>query len=682
MSERGLQRWITVALSCSVLALGCAVGLQKIRTFDYWWHLRTGALIAETGTVPTADVYTYTVPGTPWIDIHWLFQLGLHAVYSLGGHPGVVVGKVVFVCALLAALSTVGWRRNRPVVTAIALSLMLLVVGDRIMPRPELPSFLLLAAVLALLERHERRSDAWVFAIVPLQILWVNMHGLFALGLALCAIYAASEFLRPLVQPGESLSRDRVWRLGALTLLAGLAALCNPNALDGALYPVEQLGMIGPPDQRGLFGSLIAELIPPLQGAWGSESVTLALVGTLALASFGAMALNWRRLSGAHPLLWVSFAFLGLSARRNLALAAVVFAPILVRNLNEFLDRHPAPMRALRAAGIATALVLALLVVDVVRGSFFARIGAMREPGLGVSEIFYPSAAVEWIAREDPPGPLCHHMADGGYLIWHLRGRYPVMVDGRLEVYGAERFAELQVTGPERFRALDEKYHFGSVLVHYSLASSESLLWWLHLNANWQLVFLDDAAAVFVRLGEGDSRWQELNVDAPDLFPELRTEPGVVDRARRMARANWYVSLRRYQPALAVWEAMLERYPDIRQGPLMHAMLLMRTGKAAAAETILRRELAERPADAALLSQAGDLRFYAGDLSAAGDLYDRALAVDPRLAYAVLQLGRIAEAQGDLAQALLLYSQVIATTHALDPRALEAAQRMAALGAH
>ena len=56
-----------------LLALGgfaTSLGLQKIRTFDYWWHLRTGALIAETGAVPRVDPYTYTAEGSRWIDIH------------------------------------------------------------------------------------------------------------------------------------------------------------------------------------------------------------------------------------------------------------------------------------------------------------------------------------------------------------------------------------------------------------------------------------------------------------------------------------------------------------------------------------------------------------------------------------------------------------------------------------
>ena len=75
-----------------LLALAATLGLQKIRSNDYWFHLRTGALIAETGAVPHVDPYSYTAAGSPWIDVHWLHQLGLHGLYSLGGHDAVVLG--------------------------------------------------------------------------------------------------------------------------------------------------------------------------------------------------------------------------------------------------------------------------------------------------------------------------------------------------------------------------------------------------------------------------------------------------------------------------------------------------------------------------------------------------------------------------------------------------------------
>jgi hypothetical protein len=67
-------------------AFAAGLALQKLCCFDDWLHLRTGQLIWETGAVPRVDLYSYTLPGEPWVDVYWLFQLGLHGLYALGGH--------------------------------------------------------------------------------------------------------------------------------------------------------------------------------------------------------------------------------------------------------------------------------------------------------------------------------------------------------------------------------------------------------------------------------------------------------------------------------------------------------------------------------------------------------------------------------------------------------------------
>lgn len=670
----------------SLFAFAAALGLQEIRTFDYWWHLRTGRLIAETGAVPGVDPFTYTAEGARWIDIHWLHQVGLYALYTLGGHEAVVVAKTLLVCAIVAVTASIGYRRERTVLSVLALALMLAVAADRFMPRPELPTFLCLAGVLALLERHERRPDAWVYAVVAIQVVWVNLHGLFALGLVLCAIYTASELLRPLLSPGASLRGPRLRRLAALTVLAALASLANPNGLDGALYPIRQLGMIGTAEQRGFFGSLIAELIPPLSS--NSPLQTAGLAGLLAALAFAAMALNWRRLSGAHPLVLVAFGYLALGARRNLALLALVAAPLLVRNANEWLDARRARRadearsapRVRAAALLLTSLLLLGLVVDTATGHFFERIGSYRIAGLGPMEPFYPVGAAEWIARERPPGPIAHHMADGGYLIWRLYPDYRVMVDGRLEVFGEDLFAELMVPGPDAFRRLDERYRFGTVLVHYSLVASEELLWWLYLNSNWRMAFVDDSAVVFVRRAESDTASPDIDPDDPALFPPLEDRRGLADLMPRLARTNFYASLRRYDRALQVWEETLKRHPDLEQGPVVHAFLLERSGFGAAAEAILRDLLRQRPDDAKLHAQLGDLRLAANDPEAASRLFDAALALDPNLPYAMYRRAQLAERQGDVRGAVLLYLRLTARLERSHPLSVAARLRLAALG--
>jgi tetratricopeptide (TPR) repeat protein len=682
--RRATHRLAVAVLWLSLLAFAASLSLQDIRSFDYWWHLRTGQLIAETGAVPKADPYTFTVPGARWIDIHWLHQLGLYGLHAAGGHAAVVVGKLALVFALLALVAPIGARGGRPLVSVLAMAWMLMAACERFMPRPELTSFVLLAAVLALLDRFERRGDAWVYGIVGVQLVWVNVHGLFALGVALCAMSLVGEVLRPLGSSGGGLRVDRVRRLAAVTALAAVASLANPNGLDGALYPLEQLGMIGPPASRGSFGALNVELVSPLDPRSALTPLALGLFLGLALVSFAALAANFRRAIPSDALAWFAFLYLALSAERNRALFAIVAAPILVRNLNGWLDAQGGESSSLRRVGRAQtagaalgSLLLLGLGVDVMNNRFFERLGYGREAGLGVNPLYYPEGAAEWIASRRPPGPICHHMADGGYLIWRLYPDYRVMTDGRLEVFGAQRFREVQLGSFESFRAVDRAFRCGVVLLHYTLPDStlesQPLLWSLHLNTNWRLVFVDDVAAVFVRMGAGGPPYAELDLDAPDLFPALGPAASRQDRTRRIARTRFYMAMRRPAPALEVWAEATERYPDLAKDRRFHARLLAASGAHAESAAMLESLLADAPDDLGLRLQLGDQRLESGDREAARVHYTAILERVPDHPWALHQSAVIAEADGRWDRALALYRRILVVAPPEHPAAQHAA---------
>src|SRR5262245_4587902 len=103
-----------LAIFGALLLATAALSLLRIRDFDYWWHLKTGEIIAGTGAVPMRDTFTYSVPGARYVDVHWLFQLGLHGVYHLGGHRAVVIAVCVAMLATLALAGSIAHRRERP----------------------------------------------------------------------------------------------------------------------------------------------------------------------------------------------------------------------------------------------------------------------------------------------------------------------------------------------------------------------------------------------------------------------------------------------------------------------------------------------------------------------------------------------------------------------------------------
>ena len=77
------------------LALTFLLGIFPLKDADFYWHLRTGDLIRKTGEIPRVDFYTFTRQGTPWIDLHWMFQVGVSWLYERGGVPALTLAKAV-----------------------------------------------------------------------------------------------------------------------------------------------------------------------------------------------------------------------------------------------------------------------------------------------------------------------------------------------------------------------------------------------------------------------------------------------------------------------------------------------------------------------------------------------------------------------------------------------------------
>jgi len=466
---------------------------------------------------------------------------------------------------------------------------MLVVAGSRLQARPELPSFVLLAWVLRLFDRFARTPDRRIYAIAGLQLVWVNVHGLFAAGIGVCAIELAGELLRALGRAGEPLRTDRVRRLAAVTLLAALVSVANPNGLEGALYPLGQLDLVSSAERRGVLGASIDELRPIFSV---QSPIVLGLFLALAGLSLGAIAANWKRVREADLLLWVAFFYLAIGAMRNTALFAVVAAPTLVRNANEALGARLASARA-REIGAALATGLALFVaLDAARGRWFSRTGRATELGLGIAEGINPIGAAEWIARARPPAPIAHGMGDGGYLIWRLWPEYAVMSDGRLEVFGPDLLPRLQPLDAARFAELDAKYHFGTVLLNHRRNPIGPLAGELQASGAWRLTYADDVSVVFVRGDADPLRWPELDLGARGVFEPLDGVGEAATRQRLLARVKLLLDLRRPDLALHRYEDALASHPELPNSAQILARL---------------RPLAEGASAAGAAPDAGDL---------------------------------------------------------------------------
>ena len=65
-----------------------AMATRAVVDTDLYWHLAAGRYIVETRTIPTADPFSSTMLGKPWVDIYWLAQVGWYLIYQAAGLAG------------------------------------------------------------------------------------------------------------------------------------------------------------------------------------------------------------------------------------------------------------------------------------------------------------------------------------------------------------------------------------------------------------------------------------------------------------------------------------------------------------------------------------------------------------------------------------------------------------------
>jgi hypothetical protein len=255
---RQADRLLVVAMALLALLLGC----YELFDTDVWWQLRSGQWILEHHGIPRLDVFTFASAGRSWIDVHWGFQVALATAYALGRIPGMIL-LASSASSAAFAIAVTARRGDWPAwVVALCWLPALAIMATRFDPRPEVFSLAFLASFLAVLLRVERRPAlAWI--LPPLQVLWVNMHGLFILGPIILGCYWLDRGTRSWVESRWGTNRPDperlpLWRhLAPASAAVMVATLVNPYGIRGAILPLELLPKVA--DANNPYKSYIDE---------------------------------------------------------------------------------------------------------------------------------------------------------------------------------------------------------------------------------------------------------------------------------------------------------------------------------------------------------------------------------------------------------------------------------------
>jgi tetratricopeptide (TPR) repeat protein len=579
-----------------VLAAGLTVflaGFHSLIDNDVWFHLRAGSQVAH-GSIPRTDTFSYPSAGRPYVDLHWLFQLILYAVYRAAGEGGMIWFACLVVTAAFALLYRVARHEAGPALAASITALGAIVASERFSPRPEIFTFLFLAITQWLLRRHREGSRRAWWWIPIITLLWVNSEGLFVLAYALLAA-ALLEHRRD----------RRLWQAFGLSLLA---SLINPYFVTGALHPLVLFSRVN--RSLPIYSATIGEFLRTPLNPFSGDSLHPAL----AVFPFAGAAAAGRRLRWGELLLVALFTYLAISARRNVALLPMVSTPILARWLHLGLGREwlrsrwsripeMGRERIARIAAAAAILALAGYDLGLATNRLYVAAETNREFGTGKAQADFARGAGRFLRDQKIPGPIFTSFAAGSYMTW----AYPeerVFIDGRLEVHTAEhyeRYLRILQGGPV-WSAAENEFRFNAAVIQYLDAMPLTLD--RLRDPAWALVYLDDNAVVLLKRSEKNRRAIEAHTVTPATlhaaYPAIGLEqvdssfvvpdpPSGYSLSRffRRERFPWsqvqlgqfFFSINRWDLALAQFLEAVRRGPD-QPGPrLLLASTLNQMGR-------------------------------------------------------------------------------------------------------
>jgi len=454
-----------------VLAVRQSVSIDP----DLWWHLKAGQQIIDTRSIPHTDDYSFTKQGSEWVAHEWLSEVIMDAIYRVTGLTGLVtIFSLIIVIALWLT-----YRRcdGRPYAASIAIVLAAAASSPLFGVRPQMLTLLLASIYIAILERLDRPRIWW---LVPLMLLWVNVHAGFALGLALIGLYIARAVL------------DREWNqirpLVIALLLCTAVVPLNPNGFRMFSYPYETL-------TSPSMAAFIQEWASP-----DFHKTTYLPLAILLLCTFAAMALSPKRPRPGEIFLVLITALGALRSVRHIPIFSLFAAPVLAKHLwaiakdrgwDKLLTGAEARPTGLKLL-INIILLLAPLVLAVTRVWDFA--SHQRK----YVTLRNPVAAVEFLKSQHLPGPIYNRYGWGGYLIYQLYPEYRVYIDGRADVYGDAFFTEAMKVydGVGNWKEPLDRYGIQTVIIDTNVALSTAL----RNDNEWSNVYEDDQAVIFRRV--------------------------------------------------------------------------------------------------------------------------------------------------------------------------------------
>ena len=480
---------------------------------DLGRHLKLGEIITgygliaqQTYEVPKTNLFSYTNPDFPFINTHWLFEILIYVVnQTIGLHWMLVLKLVLMIVAVWLTFKIIPDQKS-----ALLLPIgfiFLHVLRERAELRPEIFSFLFTAITYYILELSLRAKRSNLLFVLPLiQLIWINTHIYFFVGLVLQAIFfihLGYKYLR------FNLEGYRIKLLGLIFGLSVLVSFINPNGVSGLLYPLnvtQNYGYTIVENQTMFLLESIQFKDPNFLFVKISMGIILLSLVVVILNAVKNLKIKPRDPSlitqddgvKVKDILLSSFGLiLALINVRSFPYLVFISLPAVLMNFPSFKFKG-----FVKTLTILTVPLIILESYFYLGGDYYRYTDSSHQVGLKMIQSV--KGGMDFVQANDLPGPIYNNFDIGSYILYRGYPKYRVFVDGRPEAYPAQFFTGVYIPSQseyKNFKEVEKIYGFKTIIFSHTDQTpwGRNFLQNVVKDETWKLVYIDDFMIILVK---------------------------------------------------------------------------------------------------------------------------------------------------------------------------------------
>lgn len=507
-SARGLRLvhiWAIVPLALAWFLSS----IDFIEPYDFWWNLKSGQIMMQTGRFLATDVLVYTPVREPYYNPQWGSQLLFYWFYSISPYLLLALRAAIITATMALILKLCACKSGSLRAAAVATVIVCLASETNFGMRPQLFAFLPFIGFYFLLERKDSHPR-WLPLLVPIMAFWVSVHGSFFLGVAMLGIYGLGALLEKLPSAeGRKwlVSRAAGWQ-AVWFILAALASLINPYLL-------------------GIYNYFLVATNDPIARALNEEwqSPTLSqgtgiLFFSVVLIYLASAYISRRRMRSTEILLLLAFGYLALTSLRNVIWWTWIVAPAIASNFvtiaanrkikwpqveadltdSEASKAGEAPTLRKEPAVLNWGMAVILVGVPLLFTPLWRQSNPLVAPASkGFVTKDTPTGIAAFLQKNHVPAPMFNYMEWGGYLENELYPQYQLFIDGRFEARQISVWNDYLSISRARvdWQQTLDKYNIRTLVLNKDF--DKNLIPFVGASPLWHKVYDDKLGMVFVR---------------------------------------------------------------------------------------------------------------------------------------------------------------------------------------